>query len=154
MSDNCDPNPRLDVADVTTPGACPQAKSITRTWTARDACGNTSTASQTITVTDTTKPVISGVGGQQTIECDQTPVFSQPTVSDNCDPNPSLSFADVTTPGACPQARSITRTWTARDACGNTSTASQTITVTDTTTPVITGPSGPPTAATATTSVI
>src|SRR5437867_12299313 len=125
MSDNCDPNPRLDVADVSTPTACPQAKSKTRTWTARDACGNTSTASQTITVTDTTRPVISGVGGPQTIECAQTPVFTQPTVSDNCDPNPSLSFADETTPGARPPYTTLSRSWTARDACGNTSTASQ-----------------------------
>src|SRR5439155_907668 len=140
VSDNCDPNPSLSYADETTPGACPQAKNITRTWTARDACGNPSTASQTIKVVDTTKPVISSVGGPQTIECAQTPVFSQPTVSDNCDPNPSLSYADETTPGACPQAKSITRTWTAKDACGNPSTASQTITVTDTTPPVITCP--------------
>src|SRR5437867_12763343 len=113
MSDNCDPNPRLDVADVSTPTACPQAKSKTRTWTARDACGNTSTASQTITVTDTTKPVISGVGGPQTKDGGESRRVSQPTVSDNCDPKPSPNFADVTTPSACPQARSITRTWTA-----------------------------------------
>ena len=91
-SDNCDPDPGLTFADVSTPGSCPQEYSITRTWTATDACGNSSQAGQTIYVVDTTDPVISGVGDDATIECDQTPVFSEPTASDNCDPDPSLTF--------------------------------------------------------------
>jgi hypothetical protein len=144
-SDVCDPNPSLTHNDVTTPGACPQAFSVTRTWTAKDACNNTSTASQTITVQDNTPPVISGVGGPQTIECPASPSFSSPTASDLCDPNPSLTHNDVTTPGTCPQEFSVTRTWTAKDACNNTSTASQTITVEDNTAPVITGVGGPST---------
>ncbi|HXF48902.1 MAG TPA: FlgD immunoglobulin-like domain containing protein [Verrucomicrobiae bacterium] len=137
-SDVCDPNPSLTFNDVTTPGSCPQEYSVTRTWTATDACGNSSQASQTITVEDNTAPVISGVGGNQTIECPATPVFSNPTASDLCDPNPSLTFNDVTTPGSCPQEYSVTRTWTATDACGNSSSASQTITVEDNTDPVLT----------------
>jgi hypothetical protein len=138
--DNCDPNPSLSHGDVTTPGACPQEYSITRTWTATDACGNSSSDSQTITVVDDTAPVISGVGDDQTINCTETPVFSNPTADDDCDPDPSLTHGDVTTPGACPQEYSITRTWTATDACGNVSDpVSQTITVVDDTAPVISG---------------
>src|SRR5439155_783006 len=109
-----------------------------RTWTATDACGNSSTDSQTITVVDTTKPVITGVGAAATIECPATPIFSTPTASDACG-SATLSFADVTTPGSCANAYSLTRTWTATDACGNSNTDSQTITVVDTTKPVITG---------------
>jgi len=139
VSDNCDPDPSLTFNDVTTPGDCPQEYSITRTWTATDACGNTSQDSQTIYIVDTTDPVISGVGDDFTVECDQPLVFSDPTVSDNCDPDPSLTFNDVTTPGDCPQEYSVTRTWTATDACGNTSQDSQTIYVVDTTDPVISG---------------
>ena len=144
-SDNCDDDPLLTFEDVTTPGDCPQEYSVTRTWTATDACGNSSQASQTITVEDNTAPEITGVGGPETIECPATPQFSEPFASDLCDDNPLLTFEDVTTPGDCPQEYSVTRTWTATDACGNSSQASQTITVEDNTAPDITGVGGPET---------
>ncbi len=142
-SDDCDPNPLLSFNDVRTPGSCPAEYVLTRTWTATDACGNTSSASQAITVEDNTAPVITGVGGPATIECPATPVFSEPTAFDPCDPNVVLSFNDVTTPGSCPAEYSLTRTWTATDACGNSSSASQSITVEDNTAPVIEGVGGP-----------
>src|SRR5206468_725349 len=125
--------------DVTTAGNCTGKSDVTRTWTATDHCGNSSTASQTVHIVDTTAPVISGVGPAQTIQCPATPTFSSPTATDACDPKPTLTFADVTTPGSCPQAKDVTRTWTAKDPCGNTSTASQTVHVVDTTAPVISG---------------
>src|SRR5439155_938555 len=126
-------------ADVTTPGDCPQNSSVTRTWTATDHCGNNSTKSQAISVVDTTAPVISTVPGPSTIQCPAPPQFATPTATDACDPNPTLTFADMTTPGNCPQNHSVRRTWTATDHCGNSSTKSQTITVRDTTPPVISG---------------
>ena len=142
-SDACDPSPTLTFADVTTPGSCPQTYDVTRTWTARDHCGNSSTASQVVHVVDTTAPIVSGVGGTQTVQCPTAPAFSNPTASDACDPSPTLTFADVTTPGSCPQTYDVTRTWTARDHCGNSSTASQVVHVVDTTPPVISGLPGP-----------
>jgi hypothetical protein len=108
---------------------------ITRTWTFTDACGNSSSVAQTITVKDVIAPVISGVGASATISCPSSPVFSNPTASDNCG-SATLSSADVVTKG-CGNTYSVTRTWTATDACGNTSTASQTINVQDVTAPVI-----------------
>jgi hypothetical protein len=134
-SDACGPV-TFGFEDVTTPGACPQEFSVTRTWTATDECGNQTTASQTINVADTTPPVISGVGADDTIECPAEPVFSEPTATDACGPV-TFGFEDVTTPGACPQEYSVTRTWTATDDCGNQTTDSQTIDVVDTTAPVI-----------------
>jgi hypothetical protein len=128
----------LTFADVSTPGSCVNEYSVTRTWTATDACGNTSEASQTITVEDNTGPVISGVGINATIECPALPVFSTPTSTDACGSS-TLTFADVSTPGSCVNEYSVTRTWTAMDACGNTSEASQTIAVEDNTGPVISG---------------
>src|SRR5207244_5935002 len=115
-SDACDANPTLTFADVTTQGSCAQSYDVTRTWTARDACGNQSTASQVIHVADTTPPVIAGVGGAQSTQCPATPQFSSPAVSDACDANPALTFADVTTQGSC-SSYDVTRTWTAKDAC-------------------------------------
>ncbi|MFO1492029.1 MAG: hypothetical protein U1F87_14230 [Kiritimatiellia bacterium] len=52
-------------------------------------------------------------------------MFSTPTASDNCDATPTLTFADATVPGSCPQNFVRTRTWTATDKCGNVKTASQ-----------------------------
>src|SRR4029078_9989788 len=76
---------------------------ITRTWTASDGCGNSSTAAQVITVIDTTAPAISALPALSTIECPATPSFTTPTATDACDASPTLTFADVTTPGSCPQ---------------------------------------------------
>jgi putative flippase GtrA len=136
-TDACGSTFTLTSADTTTPGACAGARVVTRTWTATDACGNASTASQTITVTDTTAPVIAQLPAPSTISCPATPVFAVATATDACGSLFTLTSADVTTPGQCAGAYSVTRTWTATDTCGNTSTASQTINVTDTTAPVI-----------------
>ncbi|MGZ4962512.1 MAG: HYR-like domain-containing protein, partial [Limisphaerales bacterium] len=138
-TDGCDSSPTLTFADVTTAGSCAQAYTVTRTWTATDRCGNSSTASQTITVRDTTAPVISGVPSASTIQCPAIPSFTTPTVTDACDNSPTLTFSDVTTAGSCAQAYTVVRTWTATDHCGNSSTASQSITVRDTSAPVISG---------------
>ena len=43
------------------------------------------TASQTITVHDTTAPVIAALPAPSTIECPATPVFAAPTATDACD---------------------------------------------------------------------
>ena len=140
--DVCDLNPRITFKDDTTAGKCTAAYSITRTWTAKDACGNVSKpVSQTITVTDTIKPTVSGQGKTATIQCTKAPVFTAPTASDNCDANPMLDSTTSRVPGSCPAAYSVTRCWWAIDACGNVSdTVCQTINVIDTAAPVITVP--------------
>ncbi len=135
--DLCDGTVSLTSQDVTTPGNCPGNYSVTRTWTATDDCGNTTTASQTIHVQDITKPVIDALPGPTTINCPATPVFAQATARDLCDGTVSLTSQDVTTPGNCAGNYSVTRTWTATDDCGNTTTASQTIHVQDIAKPVI-----------------
>ncbi len=93
-TDACDDDPSLTFEDERTDGDCPQEYSVTRTWTATDACGNTSTATQTINVIDITPPVISGVGPDGTIECPDEPQFSSPSATDACDDDPSLTFED------------------------------------------------------------
>ncbi|MEW5675442.1 gliding motility-associated C-terminal domain-containing protein [Flavobacterium enshiense] len=140
-SDNCSAPVTLSFNDVTTPGQCAGSYSVTRTWTATDACGMTSTASQTITVQDVSAPVIDPLPAASTINCPAVPEFAQATASDNCGSAFTLTFNDVTTPGQCAGSYSVTRTWTATDACGMTSTASQTITVQDILPPV--APEGP-----------
>src|SRR5439155_24761571 len=128
---------RLRSADATTPGSCAGKYSVTRTWTAKDACGTTSTASKLFILAALPTSAISALPAAWTIECPASPSFATPTATDACDPAPSLTSADATTPGSCAGKYSVTRTWTAKDACGNSSTASQTVNVTDTAAPAI-----------------
>ncbi|MEY4011986.1 MAG: hypothetical protein RIT22_1110, partial [Bacteroidota bacterium] len=137
-TDECGLNFSLTFKDVKTEGNCAGSYSITRTWTAADSCGNSTTASQTITVQDTTGPVFSSLPEPTTISCPNTPVFAFATATDECGSDFSLTFNDVKTEGNCAGSYSITRTWTATDTCGNSATASQTITVEDTTGPITT----------------
>ncbi|MGH3862314.1 hypothetical protein, partial [Actinokineospora sp.] len=127
--------------NVNAASACNGSYILTLTIT--DANGCPKTCTKTVNVTDNTAPAITALPGPSSIECPLTPLFDSPTASDLCDPAPSLTFADVTTEGACPQEYSVTRTWTATDACLHSSTASQTIAVTDNTAPAITALPGP-----------
>jgi hypothetical protein len=141
-TDNCDAAPAVTyLGEVRTNGNCPSNYTLTRTWKATDACGNTSTAEQVITVHDTTAPVLHDVPADATVECDAIPTAATPTATDNCDAAPAVTYlGEVRTNGDCPSNYTLTRTWKATDACGNTSTAQQVITVQDTTPPVINCP--------------
>src|SRR5512137_3228530 len=48
--------------------SCAGAKTILRTWTAHDQCGNSASAVQTITVVDTQKPTLV-CPADKTLEC-------------------------------------------------------------------------------------
>ncbi|MFT6727746.1 MAG: hypothetical protein ACJAV7_002203, partial [Flavobacteriales bacterium] len=135
VTDNCDLNPIVVVTSVIADGDCPQEYVMTRTYTATDACGNVSTDMQVITVQDTTSPLIDDVADMN-YECNTDIPVMLPNATDNCE------LADVTyddgveMPGDCPAAYSFVRTYTATDACGNSSSTSHTIYVDDTTAPV------------------
>src|SRR5262245_43793841 len=100
--------------------------------------GCQSTCNKTVNVQDTQAPVIAGVGPNGTVNCPATPSFSSPTASDNCS-TATLTFADTPQTATCPAISVIKRTWTATDQCGNTATASQTISVEDHGAPTIAG---------------
>ncbi|MFI0490171.1 gliding motility-associated C-terminal domain-containing protein [Flavobacterium sp.] len=109
-------------------------------FTITDNKGCNATVEVIITDGDGTPPVINNLPSVTTISCPAVPVFAQAIATDNIDATVSLTFVDVKTSGACTGSYSITRTWTATDACGNTSTASQTINVQDITGPTTTTP--------------
>jgi hypothetical protein len=113
-----------------------------RTWIATDACGNSSSKSQTVTVVDTTAPVLSAAPADTTVECDSVPPQATLTATDNCDPSPTVTPVESSTQVSDPANvghynYTITRTWTTKDSCGNSSSKSQTITVQDTTAPAL-----------------
>jgi hypothetical protein len=136
-SDAVDPMVPVTFNETETPGTCPQAKTITRTWTATDDCGNVAQHTQVITIVDNNPPELIGLPNiTLSIECDQ-PLPSVPTVtaSDSCDANVPVMFSTSTVPGTCPQEYTLLRTWTATDDCGNMAQFTQTITVFDDTPP-------------------
>ncbi|WP_347926291.1 gliding motility-associated C-terminal domain-containing protein [Pontimicrobium sp. SW4] len=139
-TDKCDFN-LIKTSGPFVPGnGCGDPGTYTNTWTFTDACGRTiADYVQVISVVSNSGPVFDVFPNDITIECTDTPNFVQPTFSNSCNNSINLTFVDTTTPGACDGDYTITRTWTAVDECGNTSNASQTITVEDTTAPTLIG---------------
>ncbi len=137
-SDDCDPDPEVTYTDEIIPGPCAQAYTIERTWRAEDSCGHIASGVQTITVRDTTPPVLS-VPDDVEFGCvcvlpDTSPeATGWATARDNCDPDPMVGYSDrEDTDG---DLHTITRTWTATDSCGNSVQGQQTIAYTHDTTP-------------------
>lgn len=108
----------------------------TITWTATDSAGNSASCQQTVTVNDTTAPVITLNGSaSMTVECHTS--FTDPgaTASDNCGSVPVnvTGSVNANAPGT------YTLTYNATDASGNSATpVARTVTVVDTIAPVIT----------------
>ncbi|MEZ4782010.1 MAG: hypothetical protein R2816_10765 [Flavobacteriaceae bacterium] len=133
-SDNCG-DAVVTFDEVRTDGSCPSDYILVRTWTATDECGLTTTHTQTVTVQDTTAPTFNeALPSDVTEECDAVTDAVTLTASDNCG-NADVTFDEIRTDGDCPSNYILTRTWTATDECGLTTTHSQTVTVQDTTAP-------------------
>ena len=140
-TDACDPSPSISYSDVEIGGSCGATKTITRTWTASDGCPTSSTSScaQQITVVDTTPPVLASVPAP--IEAEQTSwdgtalTLPSPTATDNCD-DPSKIVIVSDAPAVFPLGTTLV-TFTATDSCGNSASATTTVTIVDTTPPVI-----------------
>jgi len=141
-SDGCGGSVTITYNGQTTEaGACPDSYTITRQWTATDACGNTKTATQRITVTDTQLPNFVSTPANVTVQCDAIPTPATPTATDNCDTAVAVTYNGQTqTNGACANAYTLTRRWTATDNCGNTRSVSQRIIVQDNGKPVLSVP--------------
>jgi gliding motility-associated-like protein len=141
---------KLTFVDVTIPGSCTGAYSITRTWTATDDSNNTTTASQTINVIDNVAPTWTSTAGSldKTIECSDAAGLAAaqalaPTATDNCSTVTYTKTSGVFSASGCGTSGKYTNTWTAKDACNNTSSVfTQTITIQDTTAPTWTSTTG------------
>ncbi|MEE2601194.1 MAG: HYR domain-containing protein [Thermoproteota archaeon] len=110
----------------------------TITWTAIDLAGNSATATQTVTIVDTTAPSISApdsVTVEATSVSSNTVELSNPISNDLID----IPIISNNAPGFYPIGET-TITWTAIDLAGNSATATQTVTIVDTTAPELTIP--------------
>jgi len=128
------------VSTVTnTAGHCGTTFDATRVWIATDACSNSASCSQKVTVVDTTAPVITCSNTNKTVELGAPWTFDVPTATDNSGTNIIIIVSTVTnTASHCGTTFDATRVWIATDACSNSASCSQKVTVVDTTAPVIT----------------
>jgi hypothetical protein len=130
VTDLCDPS--VPVSNDA-PGIFPLG-TTTVTWSATDASGNSDSAAQTVTVVDTTPPALTAPPAV-VVECTSpggTPAeLGMPMVTDVC-------WASVPVTSDAPPLFPLgttTVTWMATDGTGNSSTATQAVTVQDTTPP-------------------
>ena len=112
-------------------GGCTGSNGILRTYTAVDGCGNTSTFVQELVFVDVDPPVFEFVPGDLSITCDEGDIPLDPaTATDDCSDATVTVSLDIVG-GPCPEPYEIVRVFTATDACGNTTTATQTIFITN-----------------------
>src|SRR5438270_8537343 len=91
-------------------------------------------------VVDTNATMIKWSSIKQKLEHGVSWTFDAPTATDNSGSNTITILSTVTNvTGHCGSTFDATRTWQATDACGNSSSCSQKVTVVDTTAPMITG---------------
>ena len=147
VSDNCDTNIDVTFSRLYKDSLCAGSYTVLTTWKAVDDCGNSATATQNIFVSDTTRPVFTLIPANRTFRCDTFVLPPDPMMgveikaSDGCSPVVSITTATVSFQNSNPDSCShysydIVRTFTASDECGNTQTATQTISVIDNLGPV------------------
>jgi gliding motility-associated-like protein len=126
VSDGCGGTVTVTVDDAISNQSCANRYTLTRTWTARDACGNSATASQTITVDDTIKPTFISDLPENISVCDELPISPVLEAIDNCGID-TIYFTEIldTLSGIW----QYYRTWEARDICGNSTSHTQIITL-------------------------
>ena len=127
-TDNCG-EVTIEVSSETTAGDCDGSYTVTHVH--GYGCLDSSSATQTITVEDTTAPELT-IPADYTAECDESLVMDDATATDNCS-DVSITVESETIAGDAAGNYTIVRTFIATDACGNSTSASQTITVEDTT---------------------
>jgi hypothetical protein len=92
-------NTLVTYSDTVHEGACPNARKISRIWTAADGCGNAASCLQTIQVVDTTPPVIHNVAVVPNVlwppNHKMVPVTVTATAADNCDAAPVCAISMV-----------------------------------------------------------
>jgi len=103
------------------------------TWTATDSSGNSATATQTVTVVDTTAP---GITAPDSIIIEASGAEGNLADIGLGSGNDTVEIISVTSdsPDTFPLGETVI-TWTATDSSGNSATATQTVTVVDTTAP-------------------
>jgi hypothetical protein len=134
--DDCDGNVEIQMIEEVVPGNCEGQQTIYRLYRAFDDAGNQVVETQTVHVVDETPPTFTKLSDRD-IACGESVVFDQPMAVDNCSFASLSSFDTLEVIDDC--TTSYIRIWSAQDACGNASTAQQTVTIADLESPTIVG---------------
>lgn len=144
LSDNCSPTELLVVTfadQVIGAGICRNSFDVERTWTVTDLCGNSRVRVQRIRIRDNVPPTFTPPMDDVIVSCENylnTEITGQPfNLNDQCDETVNLSFEDDISPGACTNNFTVAREWRIFDDCGNSRSFTQSLTVIDTTGPVV-----------------
>jgi gliding motility-associated-like protein len=148
--DNCSPSVtyKRDTTNTQNPNPSTCAFSnyaIRVRYTATDACNNTSTTVQNISVIDTIGPVFTGfkdtLVGCSSIADPLTANFTLPTAKDACNQvaYPIQLIDRRVTAGSCADNYDLTIRWKSTDICGNTDTFTQKVFARDTVAPALVG---------------
>ena len=142
-SDNC--GTVTQIGGPATPSGTFPTGTTTVSYQFKDAAGNISGCSFTVTVIDNTPPAISGCPSNITVQtgpgnttCTKTVTWTAPTAVDNCDGNIAPYYVSHS-PGSTFNLGTTTVTYKFKDGLGNESICSFTVTVQDNTPPVING---------------
>ena len=124
----------LTYTNVQTAGVCANSYTITRTWTAVDECGNTSTEDQIITVQDVTPPTITcppAITVKMNDGCEYDPTIGAgigvATATDNCTAEGDFAINNDIVGNLVEGPNNVV--WTAVDECGNSIFCTQVVTV-------------------------
>ena len=125
---------------------CDGGMGIDITFTATDACDNTSSCIAVITMSDDTPPFFSNCPLDMIVNvdvdlCETNVIYSQPVALDDCDGNVGVALTSGTSSGSAFVIGTTSILYTATDDCGNTSTCTFDITVLDSDIPSISCPS-------------
>ena len=134
--DECDDSVEIAWYEEITNTYCGHSYDLMRVYRAFDNFGNQSVETQIIHVVDETGPSILPIEITY-LTCLDSVVFQNPVVSDNCG-SFTLTYEDIIEDEDSCNINYF-RLWTATDECGNVSNMVQTIIVSDTIPPVITG---------------
>ena len=133
-TDNCSTGGDLIAVagDVSTLG-CSQSRVYT--FTVSDDCGNDAIATTLVSRTYDVTPPVMICPEDMEHECDESPIYGEATATDACN---DVTLTSVESEDSDNCITVITRTWTATDLCGNSSSCIQTITIVDTSAPEFT----------------
>jgi hypothetical protein len=146
LNDNCtvDLSSIIHVSTLSTgTPECVNKDTLIRTYSVVDIYNNSNTCEQLIIVKDSIAPTFVTFALDTLINCDADSTalaLGAPTGDDNCNAAVTYSHSNSSTQGSDPADCTyynyvVTRTWVITDACGNTATDNQVISVQDTTAP-------------------
>jgi len=123
-------------------GSCEYAYNVS--FIVVDECENQRATTGRFTIIDDTAPIIEDVPEAITVSCDNIPAEDDANIYDFCDPDITIEVEDISTQMGMPSECSfynytITRIYTASDACGNSAKDTTLITVADLGPPIING---------------